>query len=164
MERRTALRVIPLAIAGITAAAQVVSEKTASLPEFQKPSVTPKGVTPTKGVLDERGLRCAFYYLTDASRSGMSCSFVALAQHIVELARTGDCETIRETAESLIDCLANEHNRYDETRETWISEELGYFAEVVDMDDETLPETARDLAIARANHRDARRSGERREV
>jgi hypothetical protein len=108
--------------------------------------------------LDERSLNYSIKLLVDASTSGISCSFVALAQHISNLAKAGDCEAVRLVAERLIDALCEEHNRYDETREQWIKEEWDYFVyDVCVMDDQTLPDSVREQACKRGDARHARR-------
>lgn len=147
MKRRTAITAIPLAIAGVTAAA--------------KGAVTSIGVIPAnKGVLDERALSYVLEHLTDASKTDLSCTFIAFAQHIAVLASIGDCETINAVAERLTDCLFAEHNYYEETRKEWISEEMDLLAEYIEMDDDTLPRAVRNHAFQQADIRHARRSGE----
>lgn len=141
MERRTALKAIPLAIAGITATA--------------KGSLGPIG--PIPGVLDELALSYSIELITDASTSGISCSFVAFALHLSTLAKAGDSEALHATVERLLDSLYEEHDQYDEPRETWIAEESKDFADVVVMDNSSNEEA--EFAIARSRARHERRCG-----
>lgn len=140
MKRRTAITALPLGVLGLAAAAKG------------------KSTPASKGVLDERALSYSIYLITDASTSGINCSFVAFAQHIAALAKAGDCQTVHAVAERLTDALRRDSNRYyGETREQWIAEELGGFSEVVDMDDSRLSEEQQDLACQRFEQRHERR-------
>lgn len=147
MKRRTAIKAIPMAIAGITAAA--------------KANLGPIGPIPTNNLLTERELNYAFELITDASTSGISCSFVAFAHYVSTLASAGDSETIRATAESLIDRLYREHNHYDETREQWLSESLGDFGECCDMDDPAATAAECESAMRKVDERHTRRQRRR---
>lgn len=140
LSRRTALSVLPLGVLGLAATAKG------------------KLLPTSKGVLDERALSYALELLTEASTSGGSPAFIAFAHHIAILASAGDCETIRASADRFTERLYQQHNRCRETRETWLTEELGYFAECVDMDDQTLPEFERELACRRGDARNERRA------
>jgi hypothetical protein len=144
IQRRTALTALPLAIFGLTAVA--------------KGKV---GLSPTQpGILDERSLSYVLEHVTEASTTDISCTFVGLAAHLEVLARQGDCKRIRALAAELTERLYAEHNSYNEPREKWLSEELGYLAECVDMDDESLGEAESSHATKRANARHIRRGGE----
>ena len=141
MKRRTAITAVPLGILGLTAIARG------------------NVATTTNGVLDERSLSYALELVIDASHSGIGSAFTAFAQHIAELAAAGDCKQIRAVFERLIDRLYAEHNHYNETREKWLSESRGDFCEVVDMDDQDLPESLRERASDAADARHLRRNG-----
>jgi hypothetical protein len=99
INRRTAIIGLPLALVG--AAATVKS--------YRDFTPTPAHTT-APGVLDERGLSYALELLTEASTSGISCSFTAFAHHLSTLATAGDCQQIRAVAEKLIDRLYAQHN------------------------------------------------------
>lgn len=142
MKRRSAITAIPLAIAGLTAAKGNLGD-----------------VSQNKGVLDERALSYALQLVVEASTSGICCSFLAFVQHISALAKAGDSKAVHALAERLTDALYEEHHVYDESRETWLSEELSLYAVVVDMDDDNLSDAARQHAFNKADIQHARRRG-----
>jgi hypothetical protein len=150
LSRRAAIAAVPLGIFGLTAIA--------------KGKLTGDLTSTNNGVLDERGLAYALELITDASTSGIASSFVAFAQHLSTLAAAGDCEQIHAVAESLIDRLYQEHNHYGEARETWISEEVTEFGNVVDMDDPGASEAESIAALTRSRDQHVRRGGEFYEV
>jgi hypothetical protein len=112
----------------------------------------------TSAVLNERELRYAFDKVVDLSTSGSPAPLVALAEHFSALADIGDVGVIRAHAQTLIDYLYQRHNRHDEPREKWITEETVYFADMIDMDDQRLPEAERDMASLRSDAQEQRRS------
>jgi hypothetical protein len=144
MKRRTIITSMPLAILGITTA---------------KGNLGPVGPVPTNtsGALDDRALNYALEIMTEASTSSGPSTFVAFAHHVATLAAAGDCKAIRAIAERLTDHLYAEHNRYNETRETWIAETIGHFEECRQADDPDLAEAQQEAALYRSNVRHDRR-------